>query len=172
MLFAIVLQFLTINDFVARVINGHQLAVGVRHVQTLFFRINRQPGAEAAGAFDRGFQRNFIAIDDPHRAAIFTNTGDVHGVGLLIHRQLTRLQRFYRFAPLTSIKHQTPFHVTAFRINGGYSTVDGVAKPQRLGLRIQGGAKRFKIVMDRLGHFQRSRVQAVNHPSLIRFTAL
>ena len=172
MLFAIVLQFLTIDNFVARGINGHQLAVGVRHVQALFLRINRQPGAEAARAFDCGFQRDFIAINHPYRAALFPNTGDIHGVGFLIHRQLTWLQRFHRFATLTAIKHQTPFHVTAFRINGGDSTVDGVAKPQRLGLRVQSGAKRFKIVMDRLGHFQRSRVQAVHHPTFIRFTAL
>jgi hypothetical protein len=64
--------------------------------------------------------------------ALFTQPGDVDGIGFLVDRQLARGQRTYGFAALAGVEHQTPFHFPGFGINGGDGAVGGVAKPQGL----------------------------------------
>ncbi len=48
--------------------------------------------------------------------------------------------------------HQVPddLYITRFGINCGNSAVNGIAKPQRLGRGIVGGAERLQIVMNPL----------------------
>ena len=141
-LFAVILQFLTRQDFIAGAVDGHQFAVGVSGVDTVRFRVHRQARRHRAGIGNSVFQRQLVAVHHPDHA-LFTQTGDVDSIGFLVNRQFARGQRAHGFAALTGIEHQTPFHLPGFGINCRYAAVGGIAKPQGLGSVVDRCAERF-----------------------------
>ena len=171
MLFAVIHQLFTAEDFIVGGVDGNQFAVSVSGVKTFAFAIQRQTGTHFTGVLDGGFQFDILAINDPNHA-LFTNTTDVNGVRGIVSYQLTRLQRAHLFRALTIIQHQTTFHLARFGIYRRDRTVYGVTKPQRLSRVIDGGTKRLEIVMDRLRHFQSDRIKTINHTTFIQFAAL
>ena len=171
MLFAVIQQLFTAEDFIVGGVDGNQFAVSVSGVKTFAFAIQRQTGTHFTGVLDGGFQFDIPAINDPNHA-LFTNTTDVNGVRGIVSYQLTRLQRAHLFRALTIIQHQTAFHFARFGIYRRDRAVYGVTKPQRLSRVIDGGTKRLEIVMDRLRHFQSDRIKTINHATFIQFAAL
>ena len=152
-------------------INGDQLAVRIRCIQAFRPGIKRQPGAVGTRICDGSFQLQRGAIHHPNHA-LFAHPGDVNRVARVIRHQLSRLQRFHRFAALATIEHQTPFHVARFRINGRHRTVDRVTQPQGLRRAVEGCTKRFEIAMNGLRDLQRGRIKTIDNPTLVSFTAL
>ncbi len=171
MLFSVILHFFTTEDFVGCRINGHQLAVRIGGIQAFCLRIQGQTGAERAGVGDGVLQLQRCAINNPDHA-LLADTGNVHRIGRVIGHQLARLKRLHRVATLAIVQHQAPFHLARFGVNRRHGAVDGVTEPQRLGGVIDRGAKRLEIVMNRLRHFQRDRIQTIDHAALIGFAAL
>ena len=171
MLFSVFLYFLTAEDFVGRGINGHQLTVRIGGIQAFCLRIQRQSGAERAGVRDGVLQLQRCAINNPDHA-LLADAGNVYRIGRVIGHQLARLKRLHRVATFAIVQHQAPFHLARFGVNRRHGTVDGVTEPQRLGGVIDRGAKRLEIVMNRLRHFQRDRIQTIDHAALIGFAAL
>uniref|UniRef100_A0A914YTU7 Uncharacterized protein n=1 Tax=Panagrolaimus superbus TaxID=310955 RepID=A0A914YTU7_9BILA len=124
-LFAVIQQLFTAEDFIVGGVDGNQFAVSVSGVKTFAFAIQRQTGTHFTGVLDGGFQFDILAINDPNHA-LFTNTTDVNGVRGIISYQLTRLQRAHLFRALTIIQHQTAFHFARFGIYRRDRAVYGV----------------------------------------------
>ena len=171
MRFAVILQFFARRNRVALAVDGQQFAVGVGGIQTLSLRIDRQTRRHCPGAGNGRFQLQGCAIYHPNHA-LFAQTGNVDRVGLLIDRQLARLQRTHGFAALTLVQHQAPLHGAGFGVNSGDSAVDGIAKPQRAGGMVDSGAERLQIVVNNLRHVEGGGVKTVNHPAFVQRTTL
>src|SRR5699024_11342876 len=161
-LFAVIQQLFTAEDFIVGGVDGNQFAVSVSGVKTFAFAIQRQTGTHFTGVLDGGFQFDIPAINDPNHA-LFTNTTDVNGVRGIVSYQLTRLQRAHLFRALTSIQQQTAFHFARFGIYRRDRAVYSVTKPQRLSRVIDGVYKRLEIVMDLLRYFLNILINMINN---------
>ena len=95
-LFIVIQQFFTAEDFVGGGIDGNEFAIGISGIQTFRLAIDRQTGAHLTGILDSLFQRNFFAINYPNHA-LFAKTADINRVGSFIGNQFTRLQRTHVF---------------------------------------------------------------------------
>ena len=171
MLFPIIQQFFAAKNFVGGGVDGNEFTVRIGGVQAFSLAVDRQSGAHFAGILDGVLQFNGLAVHHPNHA-FFTNAANVYRVGGVIGGQLTRLQRANIFRTLTRIQHQTSFHRTRFGIHRRNRAVYRVAEPQRMRGVVDGGTKRFEIVMNHLGHFEGDRVKTINHPAGIQFAAL
>ncbi|MNY43501.1 hypothetical protein D3C86_1784650 [compost metagenome] len=142
MFFPIILHFLTAQHLVGGRINGNQFTVRIGAVQAFGLRIQRQTGAEGACVLDGFFQFQRFAINYPDNA-LFTDTGDIHGVGGVISHQFARLQRLHGVTTFAIVQYQAPFHVAGFGVDGGHGAVGGVTEPQGLRGAIDGRSERF-----------------------------
>ncbi len=168
---AVIQQFFARHNGVVLAVDGQQFAVGVGGIETLSLRVDRQARRHCPGAGNGRFQLQGSAVHHPNHA-LFAQTGNVDGVGLLIDRQLARLQRAHGFTALTLVQHQSPLHGAGFGVNGGDGAVNGIAKPQRTGGMVDSGAERLQIVVNNLRHVEGGGVKTIHNPALVQRTTL